>query len=314
MNRRLEDMGTLNPLWKIFIPMTVFMLAVSLACTLIGGTFEQENIKRTQTALSQTSQAMDTAAAQPTLTQPPQATQPAEETQPPEQTLPPEETLPPEPEQPEETEPPPEESSEPTISARVNTNCREAPSQDFEIIGYLLKGQTSVVIGAEPSGNWWEIVNPDNPNETCWVWSQTTTVSGDTSDVPEKEPPPVPDALVGVSFAALNMCGPDPTLIFQVNNGSHVELESLGLLIEDITEGDTVFGPAQQNSPFLVSVSDCPPGASVLPAVSTAYVGGKVSRQSLPGAMMRAAVKLCSLDNLQGVCSEQSIQFLMPSP
>lgn len=288
------------------------MLSVSLACSISGSSSEQEGIHSTQTVLMQTSQALETAAAKPT------DTTFTLETETPEPTLTPNDTLP-SPTQTTETQAAsqtetPSDSGLPTITANVNTNCREQPSQDFKIVGYLLKGQTSSVLATEPSGNWWQIENPDRPPDTCWVWAETTSISGDTSGVAVKEPPPMPDALVGVGFHSLVTCGADVALNFVVSNASHVELKSLGMVIEDITTGDTIFGPYQRNSPFMSSSSDCPPGASTLPAAASGYVGGILDSLSLPGANLRASIKLCAEENLQGACADQIIQFVMPAP
>ena len=65
----------------------------------------------------------------------------------------------------------------------VDTNCRTTPSKDSPAVGYLGAGQQSTVVGSEPSGNWWLITNPKNPTQQCWVWSGSTTVSGDTSSL-----------------------------------------------------------------------------------------------------------------------------------
>jgi hypothetical protein len=277
------------------------LLSVSLACSIFGGSSEEEDLRGTQIALAVTATALQAAANQPAQTQ--------------QSVEPPQETEPPEPEQPVETEPPaPAEPSAPTISASVNTNCRKGPSQDYEVLGYLLKNQTSTVVGKDESGNWWVIENPDKPGEKCWVWSETTTVTGDTSAIPEIEPPPLPDVEVAVGFSTFTMCGTEPALYFQIDNSSGPDLESVRLTIQDLTEGDTVFGPEQSNSPFLGSDSDCPPGVGTLPAGAVGYIAGKVTRLSLPASMMQATIKVCTQENLAGSCGEKTIQFTMPAP
>ena len=98
------------------------LLSVSLACSIFGGSSEEEDLRGTQIALAVTATALQAAANQPAQTQ--------------QSVEPPQETEPPEPEQPVETEPPaPDEPSAPTISASVNTNCRKGPSQDYEVLG-----------------------------------------------------------------------------------------------------------------------------------------------------------------------------------
>jgi len=95
----------------------------------------------------------------------------------------------------EETQPQPTatrtpENEFPVISAKVNTNCRAGADPSFDVLGYLLVGETSDVHGQDPWGYWWYIENPDHPGKFCWIWRGTTEVQGDTSNVPVKQPPP----------------------------------------------------------------------------------------------------------------------------
>jgi hypothetical protein len=72
----------------------------------------------------------------------------------------------------------------PEISADVNTNCRQGPSTHYKIDGYLLVGAVSTVYGRDYSSNWWYIQNPSKTSAYCWVWSESTRVTGDASGVP----------------------------------------------------------------------------------------------------------------------------------
>jgi len=72
----------------------------------------------------------------------------------------------------------------PEISAEVNTNCRQGPSTQYKIAGYLVVGASSFVYGRDYGNHWWYIQNPSNKSGYCWVWSDSTAVSGDASGVP----------------------------------------------------------------------------------------------------------------------------------
>ncbi|MGD2161933.1 MAG: hypothetical protein PVI81_04940 [Anaerolineales bacterium] len=78
------------------------------------------------------------------------------------------------------------------IRADVNTNCRLGPHPVYSVIGYLTTDQTSTVVGRLQGGGWWYIENTTAGRENCWVWGQTTVVTGDTSDLPYITPPPTP--------------------------------------------------------------------------------------------------------------------------
>lgn len=70
-----------------------------------------------------------------------------------------------------------------TIQAEVNTNCRIGPSTYYLVIGYLMKGATSTVLGRDATRGWWYIQNPTDQTENCWVWAGSTQVQGDTSGI-----------------------------------------------------------------------------------------------------------------------------------
>lgn len=85
-----------------------------------------------------------------------------------------------------------EEDGEPMISASINTNCRYGPDPYWEIEGYLLVGEESVVHGKSPNSYWWYIENPSLAGDFCWVWSETTTVTGDLDGIKVVQPPSTP--------------------------------------------------------------------------------------------------------------------------
>lgn len=296
-------MNSTSPLWKLAGFVILFVFLVSVACAGFSSSQETDTLARTQTSLASTSDALQTAASQPKATKPltpeqPIQTQPVSEAQS------------------EKTEPPLSPAG-PTISSSVNTNCREGPSPDYKVLGYLLSNQTSEVHGRDSSKNWWYIINPEKPNNFCWVWKETTTVTGDTSNLPIITPPPPPappEVSFTASFSGVNMCSGNPLLVFGVSNSSEVELESAKMKIEDITESETVFGPAKDNTPFMTAGSGCNPNEDTLAPGGAGFVGGKVTRLSLPGATIQAVITLCSENDLNGVCAQQTLEFVMPVP
>ncbi|MGA9398951.1 MAG: hypothetical protein WBV22_11905 [Anaerolineaceae bacterium] len=95
------------------------------------------------------------------------------------------------------TSQPPAPPVEPTsgaamINATIDTNCRTGPSTVYEAISFLLVGKTSEVVNKYQNGLWWVIKDPNNPNLRCWVWGQTTTVTGAWQQLPEATVPPTP--------------------------------------------------------------------------------------------------------------------------
>jgi hypothetical protein len=90
-----------------------------------------------------------------------------------------------------------------TITSTEDTNCRKGPGVMYEIIGKLLVGQTSEVIAKYQSGKFWLIKNPSNPAQECWVWNETTKVTGNVASLPDATPPATPNITLTLTIYAI---------------------------------------------------------------------------------------------------------------
>jgi RNA polymerase sigma-70 factor (ECF subfamily) len=79
----------------------------------------------------------------------------------------------------------------PMVMALKNSNCRFGPGSVYDVIGFLLDGQTAPIEGRNAEWTWWWIMRQDGPGH-CWVWDPLVEVSGDTSGVPVIPAPPTP--------------------------------------------------------------------------------------------------------------------------
>jgi uncharacterized protein YraI len=79
----------------------------------------------------------------------------------------------------------------PMAMALKNSNCRFGPGSIYDVIGFLLDGQTAPIEGRNAEWTWWWIKRQDGPGH-CWVWDQLVKVTGDTSIVPVIPVPPTP--------------------------------------------------------------------------------------------------------------------------
>ncbi len=97
-------------------------------------------------------------------------------------------------------------SSYPTINAIYDTNCRTGPDKVFEVVGALRVGETSDVYGRLRGGGWWLIKNitHDDP-KYCWVWAESTKVTGSIDMVPYITAPPTPVVSKPVVTAAISV-------------------------------------------------------------------------------------------------------------
>lgn len=209
----------------------------------------------------------------------------------------------------------------PTISASVNTNCRLGPSTAYAPpVGVLGVGAKARVFGRTTDNSWWYIENPGKPGQYCWVWAQTTTVEGSTVALPFITPPPPPPTATftptpGISFSAsygnVHSCSGTPTAVFQVTNTGGAVLHSMNLKIELVSDGTVLYGPTSSDAPFMGSSGECPPGGDTLPAGKSLYVGGGIGSGN-SGKSARATIKLCTENDLDGVCLEKKVEFTIP--
>ncbi len=209
----------------------------------------------------------------------------------------------------------------PTISASVNTNCRLGPGVVYDPpVGVLAVGVKARVAGRTTNNSWWYIENPNRPGQYCWVWAETTTVTGDTAPLPFVTPPPPPPtktptatqgALFSAGFANVHACGSAPTAVFQVVNTGGSQLHSMNLKIELVSDGTVLYGPSASDAPFMGTSGECPPGGDILPAGKTFYVGGAIGSGN-SGKTARATIKLCTENGEKGVCATRTVDFTIP--
>lgn len=211
-------------------------------------------------------------------------------------------------------------STAPTITASQNTNCRLGPSIVYDPpVGSLKVGEKARVAGRTTNNSWWYIENPARPGQYCWVWGETTTVTGDTAALPFVTPPPPPPtktptatqgALFSASYSNVHACSGAPTAVFQVTN-TGTQLHSMELKIELVTEGTVLYGPTSSDAPFMGTSTECPPGGDILAAGKSLYVGGAIGAGN-SGKSARASIKLCTENGLKGVCSTRTVDFTIP--
>ena len=199
----------------------------------------------------------------------------------------------------------------PLIVANVDTNCRAGPSPDYARLGYLLAGQKSSVLGRNNSSTWWYIANPTKPAEACWVWGDTTVVSGDSGSLAIITPPPLPSLAYLFSFTNRHDCGGDFWFSFWAQNTGNLPIRSASLTIIDRDSGIT-YGPLYFNLPFLGNPNACSMGNLALESGAEGFLVSDLASEIPSGARVRVVILLCSQDNLEGACQETRIDFNAP--
>lgn len=202
------------------------------------------------------------------------------------------------------------------ITAVRDTNCRQGPGANFEVISGLRSGRTAAVYGKDSSGEWWFISRPSGKvNDYCWVWGETTEIQGDEDDYPVIPPyplqldPAVTQWNFSVNYVNITTCG-GPFAVLSIDNIGYNDLESAYLELFDAT-ASRVLSSAVSNRPFLFSDSGCGQGVDTLEPGMSAFVGGSLAG-SLSGNTIAANLRLCTDDELKDKCYFTTISFVMP--
>ena len=167
-----------------FISLAIGGLLFMAACGPSGGIDEEQlalAVAQTQAALTQTALAVPPTLETPlvsTVVPPEPSPTPAEAAATPTITLTPTGTATP-------------TSERPRLSVSVDTNCRSGPGKAYDILGFLLVGESVEVVGRGPDEAYWIVMNPDRDGR-CWLWGFYAEVSGPTDSLPVLTPPPTP--------------------------------------------------------------------------------------------------------------------------
>ena len=199
----------------------------------------------------------------------------------------------------------------PTITATINTNCRSGTSTEYPRVGSLLVGQVSTVHGRNSSSTWWYIANPSKPASFCWVWTETTVVTGNTSTLPVVTPPPLPKLAYRISFSNRHQCSGGWFFTFKVANTGEIFIRSARITIIDQDSGKK-YGPDSFNSPFSSSADSCKSGTFDLAPNDAGFLITDLGAKLKPGTPVRALILLCSQDGLNGACLETRLDFKAP--
>jgi len=79
----------------------------------------------------------------------------------------------------------------PTATGLQNVKCRYGPDMVFDILTYLWKDESALIVGRNSNDTWWQIERNDG-HGVCWVWDGVVALRGDLSIVPFVASPPTP--------------------------------------------------------------------------------------------------------------------------
>jgi hypothetical protein len=111
----------------------------------------------------------------------------------------------------------------------------------------------------------------------------------------------------------LHPCGNSYAANFAIYNTAGVPLESLSLLIIDRNTGAVLSGPTVSDTPFMSTDRTCETGGiASLATKHTLYIGNWLGRKNLQTHTLRAVIKLCTKNGLQGLCYTAPVEFVVP--
>lgn len=230
---------------------------------------------------------------------------------------------------------PPETTFTPTLTSTItltptpegvfltlssDTYCRTGgPYSAFKAVTTVRSGVRVEVLARNPEFDSYLVKNPNAPNTTCWLWGQYATLTGNTAGLPvaTTQPTPThtltptPDANFTVNYVQLENCLPLFAFKLKVTNTGGTIWQSIvitgsdsntGFVIQ--TTGNTFKEYAGCNA--VLEQGDLTPG-------EWSYVlnvdGGSFFGYNPTGHLIMINVKMCSQDNLMGVCKSIPLSF-----
>jgi hypothetical protein len=76
------------------------------------------------------------------------------------------------------------------LTVLQQTNCREGPGQDYQVVHTFLAKAKLEIIGRYDPTNFWLVKTLESKTGTCWMWGEYTEASGSYWVVPTVTPPP----------------------------------------------------------------------------------------------------------------------------
>lgn len=206
--------------------------------------------------------------------------------------------------------PAPTQSGLPYILVSVPTNCRIGPGTVYTRVGGLQLDEVAQVVGRHATRDYWVIQNPDRPGDTCWLWGEYATVTGDTSSLPVLVPPPTPTLAPGFTaeFARLEVCpGTGWWVDLELKNSGGTTYRSIAMTVRN-TDNDEV---TTLYSDDFTDRFDCGTTESfdTLPASGERLVSSPYFTNDPRGNNFRATVTLCSDPGQSGTCLTKVITF-----
>ena len=122
----------------------------------------------------------------------------------------------------------------------TSTNCRSGPTEVYPVVFVASKGVDVKIVSGTSLNDYVIVENPASPDQTCWLWTKFTEISGDLAGLPVVTPPssPTPAIKFSTTFIQLEHCT-GRSLAFTVHNTGPTTIQSYSIVVTDQTVSET---------------------------------------------------------------------------
>ncbi len=180
-----------------------------------------------------------------------------------------------------------------------NTNCRIGPGDVYGLIHTFIAGEIVNLVGKDLSENYWFIQDQEQGSINCWLWGKYATPEGNTADLPVFTPPPTPKPVADYTIAYKDTTAGGKHITVTIKNTGDLTLESYSATFKDMSTSDTV----DQTKNQFDSKDKIPAGKTALLTTSYSF------SSDTTGHNIKVFIKLCTENNLGGVCVSKTAQF-----
>lgn len=206
----------------------------------------------------------------------------------------------------------PEPSLTPTpepITAEVVrvSNCRIGPAGNYDLVAKYEVGQKLEVVANDQGAGYIFVVNPEKPEDQCYLLTQNIKISGDASVLPRITPLPSPTAApyFNISFKKYEKCQGKSYALFTVENVGSASFRSFYIRVTNPKVDKSV----EQVLNAFDLWSGCIIAKNIAPLDSggTGYVSSPTFKWDSIGDELQTVVQLCTEKSLTGICVTQSL-------
>lgn len=203
-----------------------------------------------------------------------------------------------------------------TVTVSKNTNCRTGPDKFFDLVGIMKVGETAEAIGRNKEKTYWVINLPSKPGETCWLWYEWATLTGNGDALPIIESPPTPTWSpkpdFSFSYVGLATCVAPKIIRLQIVNTGNMPWESFRVhTMDTVTSAEMNFSSDQ----FMDASDPTCLGVAHIQAIGpgeTAYAIGLVMDPATHGHNISVDLHLYTQNLGTGTHMSGNFNFTMP--